>query len=113
MQEEIEATCFALADRMRQLTNSGGAAPAMSILPMYSLLNAEQQALIFQPAPPGVRKASFPLFRYTQFVSSNEVEACTKGRDVFSASSLNALCQAALRMRRLAEPSLQILLFDI
>ena len=52
-QEEIEACCFAIADRMKALAEK---APAMSILPMYSLLNAEQQALIFQAAPEGVRK---------------------------------------------------------
>lgn len=54
-QEEIEACCFALQDRLDQL-NSSGSTPPMLILPMYSLLNAEQQALIFQPAPEGTRK---------------------------------------------------------
>ena len=54
-QEEIESTCFALKDRMLHLADAGSAPPLL-ILPMYSLLNAEQQALIFQPAPPGVRK---------------------------------------------------------
>lgn len=54
-QEEIEACCFALADRLRQIETAGALQP-MLILPMYSLLNAEQQALIFQPAPEGTRK---------------------------------------------------------
>ena len=54
-QEEIEATCGALADRLEQL-NDLGTAPPMSILPIYSQLPADLQAKIFQAAPDGVRK---------------------------------------------------------
>jgi pre-mRNA-splicing factor ATP-dependent RNA helicase DHX38/PRP16 len=54
-QEEIETTCFALAERLEQL-NEAGTAPPMSILPIYSQLPADLQAKIFQAAPDGVRK---------------------------------------------------------
>ena len=54
-QEEIEATCFALADRLEQLQQAG-TTPPLSILPIYSQLPADLQAKIFQAAPDGIRK---------------------------------------------------------
>ena len=54
-QEEIEAACSALADRLEQLAELG-TTPPMSILPIYSQLPADLQAKIFQAAPDGVRK---------------------------------------------------------
>ncbi|OVA17529.1 Helicase [Macleaya cordata] len=56
-QEEIEATCFALAERMEQLvsTTKKGVAK-LSILPIYSQLPADLQAKIFQKAEDGARK---------------------------------------------------------
>ena len=54
-QEEIEATCFSLADRLEQLQQAGST-PPLSILPIYSQLPADLQAKIFQAAPDGVRK---------------------------------------------------------
>ena len=80
-QEEIEACCFSLAERLRPLgggaeekeTNAAGeeeqeegkekknkdgstAAPPLLILPIYSQLPADLQAKVFDPAPPGSRK---------------------------------------------------------
>lgn len=52
-QEEIEATCFALNDRLEQL---GEGVPPMLILPIYSQLPSDLQAKIFEPAPQGTRK---------------------------------------------------------
>lgn len=54
-QEEIEAACGAIAERLRQLDEMGSA-PPMSILPIYSQLPSDLQAKIFQAAPEGVRK---------------------------------------------------------
>ncbi|CAI5509132.1 unnamed protein product [Closterium sp. Naga37s-1] len=56
-QEDIEATCFSLADRLEQM--AAGAArppPPLSILPIYSQLPADLQAKIFQKAEEGTRK---------------------------------------------------------
>ncbi|PKA52844.1 putative pre-mRNA-splicing factor ATP-dependent RNA helicase [Apostasia shenzhenica] len=56
-QDEIEATCYALAERMEQLTTSTAkAVPKLSILPIYSQLPADLQAKIFQKAEDGARK---------------------------------------------------------
>jgi len=52
-QEEIEATCFSLADRLERL---GEGVPPALILPIYSQLPADLQAKIFNKAPDGVRK---------------------------------------------------------
>ncbi|KAF6161432.1 hypothetical protein GIB67_009311 [Kingdonia uniflora] len=56
-QDEIEATCYALAERMEQLvsTTQKGVAK-LSILPIYSQLPADLQAKIFQKAEEGARK---------------------------------------------------------
>ncbi|MCL7039666.1 hypothetical protein MKW94_021830 [Papaver nudicaule] len=56
-QEEIEATCFALQERMDQLvsTTKKGVSK-LSILPIYSQLPADLQAKIFQKAEDGARK---------------------------------------------------------
>ncbi|PWA91700.1 RNA helicase family protein [Artemisia annua] len=57
-QEEIEATCFALSERMEQLVNSSTRKKVtnMLILPIYSQLPADLQAKIFQKAEDGSRK---------------------------------------------------------
>ncbi|KAG1326825.1 pre-mRNA-splicing factor ATP-dependent RNA helicase DEAH7 [Cocos nucifera] len=56
-QDEIEATCYALAERMEQLTASTSrAVPKLLILPIYSQLPADLQAKIFQKAEDGARK---------------------------------------------------------
>eukprot|EP00475_Leptophrys_vorax_P014240 TRINITY_DN20642_c0_g1_i3.p1 TRINITY_DN20642_c0_g1~~TRINITY_DN20642_c0_g1_i3.p1 ORF type:complete len:414 (+),score=110.63 TRINITY_DN20642_c0_g1_i3:104-1345(+) len=52
-QDDIEATCYALAERIEE--NSTGIPPLL-ILPIYSQLPADLQAKIFLPAPPGTRK---------------------------------------------------------
>ncbi|KAJ3693896.1 hypothetical protein LUZ60_009376 [Juncus effusus] len=56
-QEEIEATCYALAERMEHLESSTNkSVPKLSILPIYSQLPADLQAKIFQKAEDGARK---------------------------------------------------------
>ncbi|KAI3919309.1 hypothetical protein MKW98_030445 [Papaver atlanticum] len=56
-QEEIEATCFALQERMDQLVSTTKkGVPKLSILPIYSQLPADLQAKIFQKAEDGARK---------------------------------------------------------
>uniref|UniRef100_A0A1D1Y1U1 RNA helicase n=1 Tax=Anthurium amnicola TaxID=1678845 RepID=A0A1D1Y1U1_9ARAE len=56
-QDEIEATCYALAERMEQLISSSTRdVPKLSILPIYSQLPADLQAKIFQKAEDGARK---------------------------------------------------------
>lgn len=56
-QDEIEATCYALAERMEQLVSSTNKAiPKLLILPIYSQLPADLQAKIFQKAEEGARK---------------------------------------------------------
>lgn len=52
-QEEIEATCFELAERLERL---GEGVPPALILPIYSQLPADLQAKIFDKAPDGTRK---------------------------------------------------------
>ncbi|RMD41593.1 hypothetical protein DV735_g3531, partial [Chaetothyriales sp. CBS 134920] len=51
-QEDIEATCELVEERLRQLVDP----PKLLILPIYSQMPADLQAKIFDPAPPGVRK---------------------------------------------------------
>ncbi|KAK8542519.1 hypothetical protein V6N13_136907 [Hibiscus sabdariffa] len=56
-QDEIEAACYALAERIEQLTSSTNkAVPKLLILPIYSQLPADLQAKIFQKAEDGARK---------------------------------------------------------
>ncbi|KAF2115270.1 P-loop containing nucleoside triphosphate hydrolase protein [Lophiotrema nucula] len=50
---EIITTCELIEDSMRKL---GGRVPELVICPIYSTLPPEQQAKIFEPAPPGTRK---------------------------------------------------------
>lgn len=52
-QEEIEATCFSLQERLDHL---GEGVPPILILPIYSQLPSDLQAKIFEKAPDGVRK---------------------------------------------------------
>lgn len=51
-QEDIEATCQVLAERMATLENC----PPMLLLPMYSQLPADLQSKIFENAQKGTRK---------------------------------------------------------
>ncbi|KAJ5893762.1 hypothetical protein N7495_005453 [Penicillium taxi] len=51
-QEDIEATCDLVADRLKFLNDP----QPLSILPIYSQMPAEQQAKIFERAEAGVRK---------------------------------------------------------
>lgn len=56
-QEEIEAACCSLAERMEQLISSTKkVVPKLLILPLYSELPSKLQALIFQKAEAGTRK---------------------------------------------------------
>eukprot|EP00257_Ricinus_communis_P008936 XP_002527133.2 pre-mRNA-splicing factor ATP-dependent RNA helicase DEAH7 isoform X1 [Ricinus communis] len=56
-QDEIEAACYALAERIEQLISSTKkAVPKLLILPIYSQLPADLQAKIFQKAEDGARK---------------------------------------------------------
>jgi pre-mRNA-splicing factor ATP-dependent RNA helicase DHX38/PRP16 len=51
-QDDIEATCILLADRVEQLMSSENTAlQPLTILPIYSQLPADLQAKIFQPSP--------------------------------------------------------------
>ncbi|KAL6520539.1 hypothetical protein OROMI_032301 [Orobanche minor] len=54
-QDEIEATCYALSERMEQHT-AKKEIPKLLILPIYSQLPADLQAKIFQKAEDGARK---------------------------------------------------------
>ncbi|XP_047338785.1 pre-mRNA-splicing factor ATP-dependent RNA helicase DEAH7 [Impatiens glandulifera] len=56
-QDEIEATCYALTERMEQLASSSKQdVPKLLILPIYSQLPADLQAKIFEKAEEGARK---------------------------------------------------------
>eukprot|EP00850_Spirogloea_muscicola_P022812 SM000313S11962 [mRNA] locus=s313:62207:71334:+ [translate_table: standard] len=56
-QEEIEATCFTLKERLEEMAaGATKAPPPLSILPIYSQLPADLQAKIFLPAEKGERK---------------------------------------------------------
>ena len=52
-QEEIDAACQTLFERMKGL---GPSVPDLHVLPVYSSLPSEMQTRIFDPAPPGSRK---------------------------------------------------------
>ena len=45
-QEEIEACCFALKERLEQLASSGSTVPELLILPIYSQLPSDLQVRI-------------------------------------------------------------------
>ncbi|XP_057452509.1 pre-mRNA-splicing factor ATP-dependent RNA helicase DEAH7 [Lotus japonicus] len=56
-QDEIEAACYALAERMEQMVSSAKKeVPKLLILPIYSQLPADLQAKIFEKAEDGARK---------------------------------------------------------
>ncbi|CAI9117651.1 OLC1v1019095C1 [Oldenlandia corymbosa var. corymbosa] len=56
-QDDVEATCYVLAERMEQLiASSKRAVRKLLILPMYSQLPADLQAKIFEKAEEGTRK---------------------------------------------------------
>ncbi|ODQ79754.1 hypothetical protein BABINDRAFT_36500 [Babjeviella inositovora NRRL Y-12698] len=52
-QEEIEASCETLYERVKAL---GSSAPELIILPVYSALSSEMQSKIFEETPSGARK---------------------------------------------------------
>ena len=52
-QEDIEATCFLVKERIEQI---GSDVPPLAILPIYSQLPSDLQAKIFEKAPDGTRK---------------------------------------------------------
>jgi pre-mRNA-splicing factor ATP-dependent RNA helicase DHX38/PRP16 len=54
-QEDIEATCQVLAERLVQI-GTEGEVPPLAILPIYSQLPSDLQAKIFDKAPEGARK---------------------------------------------------------
>jgi hypothetical protein len=54
--EEIEATAFQLQDRLEQMETANKDLDTLLVLPLYSELPGERQALIFDAAPPGARK---------------------------------------------------------
>jgi len=43
-QEEIEATCFSLSERLDQMRSGGQEVPELMILPIYSQLPSDLQA---------------------------------------------------------------------
>jgi pre-mRNA-splicing factor ATP-dependent RNA helicase DHX38/PRP16 len=53
-QEDIEATCELLAERVGEI--GGDAVPPLLVLPMYSQLPADLQAKIFAKSDSGARK---------------------------------------------------------
>lgn len=55
-QEEIEAVCWALQERMAQVKQNTSSVPDLLVLPMYSQLPSDLQARIFEKAPSGSRK---------------------------------------------------------
>eukprot|EP00878_Enallax_costatus_P037454 GHUV01042311.1.p1 GENE.GHUV01042311.1~~GHUV01042311.1.p1 ORF type:complete len:486 (+),score=136.42 GHUV01042311.1:211-1668(+) len=55
-QEEIEATCFSLSERLDHMRSGGQEVPELLILPIYSQLPSDLQAKIFDKAPDGTRK---------------------------------------------------------
>ncbi|OXB52311.1 hypothetical protein ASZ78_005595, partial [Callipepla squamata] len=55
MQEEIEACVELLQERCRRL---GSKMAELLVLPIYANLPSDMQARIFEPTPPGARKAS-------------------------------------------------------
>jgi len=55
-QEDIEATCFAIAEKIASLQADDGKVPPLLLLPMYSQLPADLQGKIFEAAQDNVRK---------------------------------------------------------
>lgn len=53
-QEEIDTSCEILNERLKAI---GPGVPGLLVLPMYSALPPDMQRRIFEPAPPGIRKA--------------------------------------------------------
>jgi pre-mRNA-splicing factor ATP-dependent RNA helicase DHX38/PRP16 len=55
-QEDIEAVCFLVREKLEQMQNEGTKVPSLAILPIYSQLPSDLQAKIFEKAPEGTRK---------------------------------------------------------
>jgi hypothetical protein len=47
-QEEIEATCFSLAERFEQMRSGGQTVPELLLLPIYSTLPSDLQVSTWQ-----------------------------------------------------------------
>ncbi len=54
--DDIDATCAAVRAGLAELVADGVVKAPLWVLPMYGLLRGEDQARIFAPTPPGVRK---------------------------------------------------------
>lgn len=55
-QEEIDTSCSLLHERMAAVS-AHHQLPELIVLPIYSTLPSEMQTKVFEPAPPGARKA--------------------------------------------------------
>ncbi|KAG8365894.1 hypothetical protein BUALT_Bualt17G0019500 [Buddleja alternifolia] len=55
-QEEIEATCYALLEKMDRLISTKKGSPKLLILPMYSHLSFDLHTLIYQKTVNGAQK---------------------------------------------------------
>ena len=55
-QEDIEATCEVLVERVEAMGGAGSTVPPLLVLPMYSQLPADLQAKIFEKSATGARK---------------------------------------------------------
>ncbi|KAL6760535.1 P-loop containing nucleoside triphosphate hydrolase protein [Haematococcus lacustris] len=55
-QEEIEACCFSMQERLEHIRSNGQEVPELLVLPIYSTLPSDLQAKIFDKAPDGARK---------------------------------------------------------
>jgi len=57
--EEVEKACDLCIEKLDRLLESGKEVPSMLILPLYGAMSGEDQARVFQPAPPETRKVIF------------------------------------------------------
>ena len=60
-QEEIEATCFALKERLETLATSNSSVPELLILPIYSQLPSDLQVCSLWRTPPHSIISTFTL----------------------------------------------------
>lgn len=57
--EECERACKLCLEKLNQLLERGKPVPAMIIMPLYGAMPSEEQAKVFEPAPPDCRKVIF------------------------------------------------------
>ena len=95
-QEEIEACCFALKERLEQLASSGSTVPELLILPIYSQLPSDLQV---HTALNNIRKhvAGCGMMHgsASAYVAWQICIGCTDGRTVHLMSLHVATCSAA------------------